>query len=92
LSLTLKEAAEQVFEQQAFSDWVEEQREKREKERNADDDPYRDFDAPRAVTRTDAEARALADTPHLTGDPEWDAIELAETDPNRAPLSERLGH
>jgi len=39
---------------------------------------------PRA--RTDTEAASIADTPHLTGDPEWDAIELAETDPMKEPL------
>jgi hypothetical protein len=36
--------------------------------------------------RTDEVAVSIADTPHLTGDPEWDAIELAETDPMREPL------
>jgi hypothetical protein len=36
--------------------------------------------------REESEARAIADTPHLTGDPEFDAIELAETDPSRPPL------
>ena len=35
------------------------------------------------TVKTDDEARRLADTPHLTGDPEFDAIELAETDPSR---------
>jgi hypothetical protein len=44
-------------------------------------------DAPvQATTRTDSEARSVADTPHLTGDPEWDALELAETDPSKPPL------
>jgi hypothetical protein len=38
--------------------------------------------------REDGEAAAIADTPHLTGDPEWDAVELAETDPTREPLPE----
>jgi hypothetical protein len=28
---------------------------------------------------TGEEAAKHADTPHLTGDPEWDAVELAET-------------
>lgn len=31
--------------------------------------------------RTVEEQAELADTPHLTGDPEWDAIEMAEVDP-----------
>ncbi len=38
--------------------------------------------------RTDEEARSIADKPHLTGDPEWDAIELEMTDPNRPLLSD----
>lgn len=40
----------------------------------------------RASVLTDAKSQQLADTPHLTGDPEWDAIELAETDPSKEPL------
>ena len=40
----------------------------------------------RIETKTGADARAIADKPHLTGDPEWDALELAETDPTRPPL------
>jgi len=36
--------------------------------------------------RTDEAAVSIADTPHLTGDPEWDAIELAETNPTKEPL------
>lgn len=39
-----------------------------------------------ATTRTGAEAQAIADKPHLTGDPEWDALELAETDPTKPAL------
>jgi hypothetical protein len=38
--------------------------------------------------RTDEEARKLADTPLLTGNPEWDAIELAATDPSRPPIEQ----
>lgn len=46
-----------------------------------------DDDRPNAVrTRTGAEAAAIADKPHLTGDPEWDAIEIAETDPTAEPV------
>lgn len=38
--------------------------------------------------RTGAEAKSIADTPHLTGGqwPEWDALELEETDPEKPPL------
>jgi hypothetical protein len=32
------------------------------------------------------EGRAFADAPHLTGDAEWDALELSETDPSKPPL------
>lgn len=81
-SLTLREAAEQVFEQRAFGLFMDKRAEK-DKDRFDEDDPF--FE-----TRTDEEARTLADTPHLTGDPEWDAIELAETDPTRPLLSERM--
>lgn len=44
--------------------------------------------ADQQVTRNDAEARKVADTPHLTGGEwaEWDALELAETDPTKEPL------
>lgn len=38
-------------------------------------------------TRTGAPAAEVADKPNLTGDPEWDAIELAETDPTREPVT-----
>lgn len=37
-------------------------------------------------TYDDEAARQIADKPQLTGDPEWDAMELAETDPARDPL------
>jgi hypothetical protein len=40
----------------------------------------------KSTVRTDPAARALADTPRLTGDPEYDRLELEETDPNRAPI------
>ena len=35
------------------------------------------------------EAEAVADKPHLTGDPEWDAVELAETDAMREPFDDK---
>lgn len=38
------------------------------------------------------EAEKIADKPHLTGNSEWDAVELAETDPMREPFdNEFLG-
>jgi hypothetical protein len=45
-------------------------------------DPSKPF-KPVVRTVTGLEAEAIADKPHLTGDPEWDAIELEETDPNK---------
>lgn len=39
-----------------------------------------------ARVNNSAEAKKFADTPHLTGDPEWDALELSETDPSKPPL------
>lgn len=82
LSLTLRDAAEQVFAQDAFLKYLREQ----EPPEHA---PYDENAPPIAEVRTDEAARLLADTPHLTGDPEWDAVELSETDPSRASLSER---
>ena len=35
---------------------------------------------------TGEEAQKIADVPRLTGDPEWDRVELEETDPNKPPL------
>jgi hypothetical protein len=35
---------------------------------------------------TGEEAQAIADKPHLTGNPEWDRIELEETNPDKEPL------
>jgi len=82
LSLTLKEAAEQVFEQEAFKTYA------REKHRTANPE-FQDWGEPEVETVTGDAAKKVADVPHLTGDPEWDAIELAETDPRRPLLSER---
>lgn len=84
MSLTLREAAEQVFELQAYQNHME---------KRAEHDPKNarfDEDNPEFETRSDEAAQLIADTPHLTGDPEWDAIELAETDPSRPLLKDRL--
>lgn len=59
----------------AYEEWLRDRVEKRLDDRTGQ-------------IRTDDEARALADTPHLTGDPEWDAIELAETSPDKPPLEQ----
>lgn len=41
---------------------------------------------PAKTTDAGATGATEADRPHLTGDPEWDALELAETDPTKPPL------
>lgn len=88
LSLTLREAAEQVFAQNAVREYLREKQERIESHSHVD--PYDFSSQPEVKTAKGEKARKLADRPHLTGDPEFDAIELAETDPTRAPLSERL--
>jgi len=75
LCLTAKEAIEDVLKVQAYENWIEE---KHAEERGLKTKP--------PAVYSDEEARKLADTPHLTGDPEWDEIELAETSPHKAPI------
>lgn len=67
----MKEAIEQVNGLYAFNALVA----KKSLKDSTPDDPF--------VGQTQKE---IADTPHLTGDPEWDELELAETDPSREPL------
>ena len=45
---------------------------------------------PKTEVRRDADAAKMADTPHLTGDPEWDEVELAETAPDKPPLTMKV--
>lgn len=81
LKLTINEALEQVLAIQAL-----ELRRREAKERALRGLGGKwDQMPPQAEVRRDADAAKLADTPHLTGDPEWDAIELAETAPDRVP-------
>ena len=49
-----------------------------------------DADAPESEVLRDEGAAKLADTPHLTGDAEWDAVELSETDPSKPPLTMKV--
>lgn len=78
LSLTPREAAEQVFAATAYEDYLREQKQQA---------LYNDVsDAPKTVVKTDEEAKQIADTPHLTDWDEWNELELAETDPNKPPL------
>jgi len=53
--------------------------------RHAAPDPFSPEHEADVRIADDAAAADIADTPRLTGDPEWDAIELAETDPDREP-------
>lgn len=84
MSLTPHEAIGQVH---ALSAWAELQEEQRERAKHLrdmmDDKPVQ----VQATVLRGADAEKIADVPHLTGDPEWDAMELAETDPSK-PLLE----
>lgn len=77
LSLTIKEAGEQILELAAFSEY---KKSLRVNDQVSDDGRFR--------IRTDEEGKNIADTPLLTGDPEFDAIELAETAETNPLLSE----
>jgi hypothetical protein len=66
-----------VIEQLLLTYAVKEWRDEQSKQRS-----YTYDDSQPSVERTSTtgdEGRAIADTPHLTGDPEFDAIELQET-------------
>ena len=90
MSLTLREAIEQLLGMNAIQEYLEEQRDNQDSDTPLHQLLDRDGHGPPDVTvRTGEEARKLADTPHLTGDPEWDEIELRETDPSRPTLQER---
>lgn len=77
LSLSIREAIEQVNGIAAIREHIADHTKR-----------PRSFDDQRVEVREREgdEAKAVADVPHLTGDPEWDAIELEETDPTRPPL------
>ena len=90
MSLTLRGAAEQLFGLRALAEIRAEQELTEAAAAPRHVNHFDENAPPEVVVRDDEEARALADTPHLTGDPEWDAVELAETDPTRAPLAERM--
>ena len=66
------------------NEWL---KEARDKLRSIADslDPSKPFKSNVRIV-TGPEAEKIADKPFLTGDPEWDAVELAETDPNREPF------
>jgi len=80
LRLTARDALEQVIGIDAL------RQHQAEEARKQTPGAIRETGTPEVLTRTDDEAREIADTPHLTGDPEFDAVELAETDPSRPRL------
>ena len=92
LQLSERELLEQVFLIRALesiqSDYV------REATNAPTPDPTSDPFSPaykvkeKVVLGKDAEK--LSDQPRLTGDPEWDAVELAETDGLREPISDKF--
>ena len=49
-------------------------------------DPYSPKFKPKTKVITGEEARKVADQPRLSGHSEWDAVELAETDPSGDPV------
>ncbi|MCZ6868115.1 MAG: hypothetical protein O7G84_01265 [Gammaproteobacteria bacterium] len=60
-----------------------------ETQRHHDNDPYSPNFRPDTKTVVGEEAEKVADKPlPLTGDAEWDEVELAETDPMREPFDD----
>ena len=58
-------------------------------QRQHDEDPYSPNFRAETKTVTGEKAEKIADKPRpLTGDAEWDAVELAETDPMREPFDD----
>lgn len=70
LRLTAREAMEQILLKRAISAHLQDLKKAAEAPDEGED--------PQREVRTDEEGQQLADTPHLTGDPEFDAIELSE--------------
>lgn len=73
--MTLRDLAEEVVLHGALDEYLGEVENKDETSRAS---------APRILK--DEKARALADTPVLTGHPDYDRWELEETDPSKPPL------
>lgn len=90
LRLTAREALEQVHAVAALKELIRDQREQvREQEPSEQDFALQQGalggetipSMAKTSTRVDKAAREIADTAHLTGDPEWDGLELLELDP-----------
>ncbi len=64
-------------------------RETREREQRYQD-PHMPGFKPKTKEVTGKAAEKIADAPRLTGNAEWDAVELAETDPLREPISDEF--
>jgi hypothetical protein len=82
-SLTAREAIEQVLLLRSVQEIKAEQiaAAKKQWQQQGDDQVI-------AEEVVGAKAEKIADEPKLTGDAEWDAVELAETDPMREPFDE----
>lgn len=94
MSLTAREAMTHVIAKQAVEDIASDRLKER---RAAEEAKERRFNTntlgpikPEVSVRRGSEAQRIADEPLLTGDPEWDAIELAATDPSKPLLNERI--
>lgn len=91
MSQTPREALEQIYGVGAFESFVRELRENVSQSQDAPHTDNRSWDEkrmadPHKVVKRDEEAKKVADKPILTGDPEWDAMELAETADDKEPL------
>jgi hypothetical protein len=89
LQATEREAIEHVFGLAAVEQIVYEASKPTERRTQSEADwaeHMQDLREPEVEVVEGEEAAPLADKPHLTGDPEWDALELAETDPGKTPL------
>lgn len=80
--LTIGDALEQIYARQALDEAVAKRIEDARKKQEEGETE--------SNIRTDDKARAIADAPMLTGDPEFDAVELAETAEDREPLKVQM--
>ena len=91
-TLTEREALEQILMVHAAksikAEWEKEKLDKVKTEIEQMIDPTKPM-KPVVKTVIGLDAEKIADEPRLTGDPEWDAVELAETNPNKEPIDKR---
>ena len=95
LRLTAREALEQVNGVRAIEKLAEEASKENPEhpdfQRDLEEGQQRDTvtfdgDIGQSRAKVGTGSKSIADTPHLTGDPEWDALELAETEVGREDL------